>query len=83
MARLDEGFLGSPKAHWVQPNPDSRYDLLVGEERLKALEAALSSARGGWDDDPAGRAADWIRQPGNPVQVLIDLESIPDGELPS
>ena len=79
MARLDEGFLGSPKAHWVQPNPDSRYDLLVGEERLKALEAALSSGRGGWDDDPAGRAADWIRQPRNPVQVLIDLESIPDG----
>ena len=53
--------------------------MLAGEERLTALEAALSSARLGWDDDPAGRAADWIRQPGNPGQVLIDLESILDG----
>src|SRR5262249_30962193 len=79
MARLDEGFVGSPEARFVPPNPDSRYDLLGGEERLQALEAALSSARGGWDDDPARRAADWIRQPGNPVQVLGDLASIPDG----
>ena len=79
MARLDEGFRNAPKGSWVSPNPDSRYDLLAGEERLKALEVALSSASGGWDDDPAGRAADWIRQPGNPLRVLVDLESIPDG----
>lgn len=79
MARLDEGFLGSPRARWVPPNPDNRYDLLAGEERLKALEAALSSARGRWYDDPASRAADWIKQPGKPVQILVDFESIPDG----
>ena len=79
MARLDEGFLDTPKARWVPPNPDNRYDLLAGEERLKAMEAALSSARGGWDDDPAGRATDWIKQPGNSVQILVDLESIPEG----
>ena len=79
MTRLDDGFLNTPKARWVPPNPDSRYDLLAGEERLKALQASLSSARGGWDDDPATRAADWIRQPKNPVQVLVDLESISDG----
>ena len=79
MARLDEGFLGSPQARSIPPNPDSRYDMLAGEERLTALEAALSSARRGWDDDPAGRAADWIRQPGNPARVLVDLESVPDG----
>ena len=54
MARLDEGFLYTPKARSVPPNPDDRYDLLEGEERLKALEVALSSARSGWDDDPAG-----------------------------
>jgi hypothetical protein len=71
--------LDTPKARWVPPNPDTRYDLLAGEERLKALEASLSSARRGWDDDPAARAADWIRQSENPVQVLVDLESIPDG----
>ena len=79
MARLDEGFLGTHKAEWVPPNPDNRYDLLAGEQRLKALEAALSSARGAWDDDPARRAADWIKQPGKPVQILVDFESIPDG----
>lgn len=79
MARLDEGFLGTPKARWVPPNPDSKYDLLAGEERLKALEAALSSARGGWDDDPGARAADWIGQQGKPIQIIVDLESIPDG----
>jgi hypothetical protein len=80
MSRLDEGFLDTPKARFVPPNPDSRYDLLAGKERLKALEAALSSARGGWDDDhPAIRAADWIRLPENPVHVLVDLEYISDG----
>jgi hypothetical protein len=78
MTRLDEGFLSAPMATWVAPNPDDRYDLLAREERLKALEAALSSVRGGWDDDPAGRAADWIGQPGKCLQVLVDLESIPD-----
>jgi hypothetical protein len=80
MGRLDDGFLGTPKARSVPLDPpDSRYDLLVGEERLKALDAALSSERGGWGDDPAGRAAGWIRQPGNPTRILADLESIPDG----
>ena len=79
MTRLDEGFLGTPEARGVPPNLDTRYDLLAGEERLKALEASLSSARRGWDDDPAACAADWIGQPENPVQVLVDLESIPDG----
>jgi hypothetical protein len=79
MIRLDEGFLDSPKARWVPPNPDSRYDLFAREERLKALENALSSGHSGWDDDPAERAADWIRQRGNPLQVLADLESVPDG----
>lgn len=79
MARVDEGFLATFRARFVPPNPDDRYDLLAGEERLKALEAVLSSAGGGWDDDPSARAADWIRQPGNPLQLLVDLESVPDG----
>jgi hypothetical protein len=79
MTRLDEGFRELTEAHVVPPNPDNRFDLLGGEERLKALEAALSSSRGGWNDDPASRAADWIRQPGRPVQILVDFESAPDG----
>ncbi|MDD5511393.1 MAG: hypothetical protein PHI12_11390 [Dehalococcoidales bacterium] len=79
MARLDEGFLESPKARWVPPNPDSRYDLFTGEERLKALEAALSTTRGRWESDSAEGAKDWIKKPGNPVQVIADFESMPDG----
>lgn len=79
MTKLDYGFRGSPTGRYIPPNPDNRYDLLMGTERLKALEEALSSARGGWDDDPAGRAIDWIRQQGNPLKVLHDLKSIPDG----
>ena len=79
MVRIDEGFLESPKARWVPRNPDNRYDLLTGIERLKALEAALKSERHGWDDDPAQRAVDWVRQRGNPGQILVDFESIPDG----
>lgn len=79
LTRLDKGFLQSPKASYVPPCPDSRYDSLTGEDRLKALETALSSARGGWDEGPAGGAADWIKQSENPIQLLTDFESIPDG----
>ncbi len=79
MARIDEGFLGSAEARWVPPNPDRRFDLITGVHRLTALESALSSARGGWDDDPAERATDWIRQEGDPERLLADLESIADG----
>ncbi len=79
MARLDEGFMESAWARAVPENPDDRFDLLAGEERLKALEAALSSPRNGWDDDPRSRANDWIQQPGRPIQILAELESVPDG----
>lgn len=79
MSRLDDGFLDSPSVRWIPPSPDSRYDTLAGDARLRALETSLSSARGGWDDDPAKGAADWIRQSGNPVKMLADFESIPDG----
>lgn len=77
--RLDEGFLNAPVVHEIAQNVDNRYDLLAGEDRLKALENALSSSRAGWDDDPASGALSWIRQLGNPLHVLVDLESIPDG----
>jgi hypothetical protein len=79
MVRLDEGFLNAPKGGWIPPNPDRQYDLLLAEDRLKALEAALSSALQGWDDDPAKRARDWIRETGNSLRLIGDLETIPDG----
>ncbi len=77
--RIDEGFLTSPKAQWVKPNPDSRYDLMTGEKRLKALEDALGAARGSWDNDPAERARNWIGLPVNITEVLSDFESVSEG----
>jgi len=79
MNRLDEGFIDGPEVRWVSPKPDSRFDLLSGEERLKALENNLSSSRGGGVDDLGTRAASWINNPGNATQVLADLESLNDG----
>jgi len=77
--QLDEGFLESPKARLVKPNPDNKYDRLSGGARLKALEVALASVRSGWDNDPATRATDWIRQKGSPSKILTDFETISDG----
>jgi hypothetical protein len=79
MVRLDDGFPRTPAASSVPPNPDRRYDLLAGEERLKGLEAALSSASGRWDDSPAERTSDWINEAGNACRVLGDLECALDG----
>jgi hypothetical protein len=78
MSRVDEGFLGKPLAQYVQPNPDTQYDLLEGINRLGVLETALASPRRGWDDDPSGRAWDWIRADNHATRLLDDLESIPD-----
>lgn len=78
MNRLDEGFPNTIRAHFIHPNPDSRYDLLAGEERLQSLEFSFSSSRGGWHDDPAERAADWIRLLENPVKIIADFESTSD-----
>ncbi|MBI5634785.1 MAG: hypothetical protein HZA15_15055 [Nitrospirae bacterium] len=79
MARLDEGFWGYPKVPGFTQNPDRQYDLLAGEERLKALESSLSSARRSWEDESVQRAEDWIKQPENPLKIIADFESVPDG----
>jgi len=78
MSRLDEGFMQGTTVRSVVPSPDKKYDHLSGEERLRALEAAFSSPKSGWEDDPASRAWDWIRTPGNPGRVLSDFESVAD-----
>jgi hypothetical protein len=72
---IDEGFPKASEAYYVPPNPDARYDTLDGVTRLRALEAALSTSRGGWDDDPAKRANDWLRIPGKTALALYDFES--------
>ena len=74
MNRSDEGFREPPKVQEVPINPDRSLDSLQGIDRLRALEQRLSAPRRGWDDDPAGQARDWLREEGNPVRVLEDIE---------
>lgn len=79
MDSIQFGFLSSATARWVRPEPDDRLNDLVGEERLRALEAALTSTRKSWDDDPAERASDWIRSGDNVNLVMTELEAARDG----
>jgi hypothetical protein len=74
MNSLDEGFLQSGRAHSVAPDPDPKFDHLIGIERLRSLEAALSSTRAGWNDDPEQRASDWISTGINSYLVINDFE---------
>jgi len=76
--RVDFGFPHLSKAQWVPANPDNRFDLLSGEERLRELNAALDSPRSGWNDDPATRASDWIRQITSPALIILDFEATPE-----
>jgi hypothetical protein len=75
----NEGFPEGPIVRDVLPEPDDRYDALEGIARLRALEAALGSSRGGWNNDPAGRADDWLRQTGKAALALNDLETAEHG----
>ncbi|RWM06061.1 MAG: hypothetical protein EOR72_32215 [Mesorhizobium sp.] len=74
-----EGFPEATKTYYVPPNPDTKYDALNGVARLRALETALSTSRGGWNDDPAERANDWLQQIENVLLVLNDLEVTGNG----
>lgn len=76
---VDTGFPKGATAGWISPKPDSRYDDLQGVARLQALEAALAASRGGWDDDPAERANNWINQQGSAEKVLSDFETTNKG----
>lgn len=80
MNRIDEGFLESPQVRDVFTKKiDDSLDSLEGIDRLRALEQKLSAPRRGWDDDPAGQAWNWLREEGNSVRILQDMESSPDG----
>lgn len=84
MDSVDHHFRKSGVAYWHGPVPDTQFDHLSGESRLRILEASLSSTRGGWDDDPGERANEWIRLEGNAEKLLIDFDLIPSkiGDFP-
>jgi len=75
MPSVSFGFLMSAVARWVTPQPDGCYSELHGDDRLRALEIALTSSRSNWNDDPAEGATDWIREGDNASLVLNDLEA--------
>ncbi|KRG79140.1 hypothetical protein ABB30_01680 [Stenotrophomonas ginsengisoli] len=79
MNSIQFGFLTSGTARWVKPEPDDRFNDLVGEALLRALEGALASASSSWSDDPAERASDWIRSGDNASLILSELEAARDG----
>ena len=75
----DAGLSEGPTVRDVLPIPDNRFGALEGLTRLRALETAMGSSRRGWNDDPAERADDWLRQPANIALVLNDLETAEHG----
>ena len=77
--KIDEGLPAAPGVHVDRSHPDERFDTLHGVPRLRSLETALSSDRGGSDYPAALRAGDWLRRPENAILVLGDLESTGDG----
>lgn len=76
---IDEGFPEGATAGYIPPNPDIRYHDLKGVARLQTLETAIAASRGGWHDDPAKRANDWINQQGNAEELLADFEATNNG----
>jgi hypothetical protein len=71
---LRDGFLGGTEVDWVKPDPDNSFDKIDGDERLEALEKAFTSARRNWNDDPGGRAADWLSNRPNVLSIVADLK---------
>lgn len=76
---IDVGFPEGVTVRSVPRNADDRYNTLDGATRLHALETALSTSRGGWDDDPAERANDWLQQPEKVALILGDFEATGNG----
>ena len=79
MNSIQFGFLSSGIVGWVEPEPTNHFNDLIGEERLRALEVALSAARRSWNDDPTERAWDWFRSGDNASLILPELEAAPEG----
>lgn len=78
MDNIDHGFPKVIQGYWYKAVSDPQFDNLSGEPRLKVLESTLSNDRGGWQDDPAERAQQWIRDGDNSTKLLGDFESSPN-----
>jgi hypothetical protein len=79
MNRIDDGFIGTSMARYVPPNPDARFDGLVDDNRLHALESAIGSGRGSWDHSESEGAIDWMRQADSSIKLIRDLEASAEG----
>ena len=76
---VEHGFPEGPKVRAVLPSPDTSFNLLGGDARLRALEKAMSSGPSGWLNSTSKGAEDWLMQEENLEAVLGDLESSCDG----
>jgi len=79
MMRIDHDFQQGGRVIHRGSNPDKRFDFLLGLNRLKTLEEALSAPYQGWHNTPSECASDWIYAQTNPLKILDDFESLPDG----
>lgn len=79
MDTIEYGMKRGGVAHWFKAEPNLVFDQLEGRDRLRELEASLSSTRKGWDDDPAESASAWMRTAGNAPRILTDLDSLTAG----
>ena len=79
MDSIQFGFLSSGISGWTEVEADVHFHDLSGQARLRALEAELSSPSRSWNDDPAERALDWIRDGENTSLILSDFEATPNG----
>lgn len=77
--RPDQDFAEGMKVRSIEFTPDDRYNSIHGEARLRTLEEALSTERGGWDDDDAERAIQWLSQGDHARQLINDLAVLKDG----
>lgn len=73
------GFLSIATVEWVDPETNDDFSELVSDNRLRALEAALTSTQRSWNDDPSERARNWIQSGNNASLLLAELEASPDG----
>ena len=77
--KVDEGFPAVSRVHVGGSYLDKRFDTLHGVTRLRSLETALSSGRGGSEYPSALPASNWLRRTEHAILVLGDLELTADG----